>query len=44
MKLSGHGHTSLRSLAKYARVSDEGLLNSQAELLEQKIGGFQAPK
>ncbi|MGW3627085.1 tyrosine-type recombinase/integrase [Streptomyces sp. NPDC000880] len=27
MKLSGH--TSLRSLAKYARVSDEGLLNSQ---------------
>ncbi|MGW1196635.1 hypothetical protein ACWD4B_12435 [Streptomyces sp. NPDC002536] len=28
MKLSGR--TSVRSLAKYARVSDEGLLNSQA--------------
>ena len=28
MKLSGH--TSVRSLAKYARVSDEGLLNFQA--------------
>jgi integrase len=29
MKLSGH--TSVRSLAKYARVSDEGLLNFQAD-------------
>ncbi|MET7937795.1 tyrosine-type recombinase/integrase [Streptomyces sp. NPDC005322] len=29
MKLSGH--TSVRGLAKYARVSDEGLLNSQAD-------------
>ncbi|GAA1928776.1 hypothetical protein [Streptantibioticus ferralitis] len=29
MKLSGH--TSVRSLAKYAQVSDEGLLNSQAD-------------
>jgi hypothetical protein len=29
MKLSGH--TSVRSLAKYVRVSDEGLLNSQAD-------------
>jgi hypothetical protein len=29
MKLSGH--TSVRSLAKYVWVSDEGLLNSQAD-------------
>jgi len=29
MKLSGH--TSVRSLAKYARVSDEALLHFQAD-------------
>jgi integrase/recombinase XerC/integrase/recombinase XerD len=29
MKLSGH--TSVRSLAKYARVSDDALLNFQAD-------------
>jgi hypothetical protein len=29
MKLSGH--TSVRSLAKYARISDEGLVKWQAE-------------
>lgn len=29
MKLSGH--TSVRSLAKYARVSDEGLVRYQAD-------------